>query len=84
MARPASESLHALLTSHGIAADELPSAELSDADLERVVGGKGLRRRGGGGGTTSESKKPNPSGDNKVGEKPERFFDRQSQNANSN
>jgi hypothetical protein len=79
MARPTSESLHALLTFHGIAADDVPRGELSDADLERVVGGKG-RNSGG----SSESRKPPRTGDKGPDAKLERFFDRQSQNSNSN
>lgn len=76
MARPASESLHALLAFHGVAA-----ADLTDADLERVVGGKALRREKP---STSESQKAPRTGDNSPDAKLDKFFERQSQNSNSN
>lgn len=73
MPRPASEHLHALLAFHGLAAD----AELSDADLETVVGGKARRRDKSG---SSESRKP--SGDGGADPKLDKFFERQNQNSN--
>ena len=58
--------------------ESLPSGELSDADLEGVVGGKARRRE-----RTSESRKPR-SGDSGPEPKFDRAFERQNQNANSN
>lgn len=76
MARHPSDNLHALLAHHGIAA----GGELSDADLENVVGGKALRRD-----RTSVSQKPSAKGNgNGPDEKLEKFFERQNQNTPGN
>ena len=60
------------------APESLPSGELTDADLEGVVGGKARQRE-----RTTESRKPR-TGDNGPDPKLDRAFERQNQNANSN
>ena len=61
------------------APESVPSGELSDADLEGVVGGKARQRE-----RSTESRKPPRSGDNGPDPKLDRAFERQNQNANSN
>ena len=76
MARPASDRLHDLLAFHGIEIANAPGGELTDADLENVVGGKALRRDP----DSSQSQKPARDRENKSDLNSEKFFERQNQN----
>ncbi|HUR53076.1 MAG TPA: hypothetical protein VMZ71_03020 [Gemmataceae bacterium] len=77
MARPASDRLHDLLAFHGIEIADPSGGELTDADLENVVGGKALRRNRD---SSSQSQKPARDRENKSDLNSEKFFERQNQN----